>query len=96
MRRVGAWAWVAVLGASPLSAQTDRDAELRSSVDLLDVLSELSERAVALTGGTHGLVVLHEPEAARGVRWNDPLVRDAWPFEPRIVSRRDLEFADVA
>ena len=33
--------------------------ELRSSVDLLDVLSELSERAVALTGGTHGLIALH-------------------------------------
>ncbi len=41
--------------------------ELRSSVDLLDVLSELSERAVALAGGTHGLVALHEPDKSEVV-----------------------------
>jgi dTDP-4-dehydrorhamnose 3,5-epimerase len=33
-------------------------------------------------------------EAARGVRWNDPLLRLEWPDPIRVISGRDLEFPD--
>jgi len=34
------------------------------------------------------------PEAARGVRWNDPSVRVEWPLAISKISRKDLEFPD--
>jgi dTDP-4-dehydrorhamnose 3,5-epimerase len=36
------------------------------------------------------------PEGARGVRWNDPAFRIAWPAEPVMLSPRDAGFADFA
>jgi dTDP-4-dehydrorhamnose 3,5-epimerase len=37
----------------------------------------------------------HEPEAARGVRWNDPAFAIVWPqAEARIMSERDLAYPD--
>jgi dTDP-4-dehydrorhamnose 3,5-epimerase len=33
-------------------------------------------------------------EAARGVRWNDPLFRLEWPDPIKVISSRDLEFPD--
>ncbi len=38
----------------------------------------------------------YSPQASKGVRWNDPLLKDAWPFEPEVISDRDQKFADVA
>lgn len=32
---------------------------------------------------------LHEPEAARGFRWDDPAFAIRWPFPPAVVSERD-------
>jgi len=34
------------------------------------------------------------PEAARGVRWNDPAFSIAWPLEVSVIADKDLEFPD--
>jgi len=39
---------------------------------------------------SHGYV----PEAASGVRWNDPLFRIAWPETPQVIAERDATFPD--
>jgi dTDP-4-dehydrorhamnose 3,5-epimerase len=36
------------------------------------------------------------PEAARGVRWNDPAFAIDWPAEPRRISSRDASYPDFA
>jgi dTDP-4-dehydrorhamnose 3,5-epimerase len=36
----------------------------------------------------------HEPAAARGLRWNDPGIGVAWPFEPAVISERDRGYPD--
>jgi dTDP-4-dehydrorhamnose 3,5-epimerase len=37
---------------------------------------------------------LHEPAAARGFRWNDPLFGVVWPGEVRVISERDRTYPD--
>jgi dTDP-4-dehydrorhamnose 3,5-epimerase len=34
----------------------------------------------------------HVPEAARGVRWNDPAFSIDWPGEPLVVAKRDAQW----
>jgi dTDP-4-dehydrorhamnose 3,5-epimerase len=34
------------------------------------------------------------PEAARGVRWNDPAFAIDWPFLPTVIAERDAGYAD--
>lgn len=34
------------------------------------------------------------PGAARGVRWNDPQFKIAWPAEPQMISARDRNYPD--
>jgi dTDP-4-dehydrorhamnose 3,5-epimerase len=34
------------------------------------------------------------PEAARGVRWNDPAFGIEWPAEVRVISSRDASYPD--
>lgn len=36
----------------------------------------------------------HVPDASRGLRWNDPALGLAWPFEPLTVSERDRSHPD--
>jgi dTDP-4-dehydrorhamnose 3,5-epimerase len=36
----------------------------------------------------------HHPEAARGVRWNDPAFGITWPEDKRIISSRDQGYLD--
>lgn len=36
----------------------------------------------------------YAPEAARGARWNDPLLDIAWPEPPTVISERDCGFED--
>lgn len=64
--------------------------------------------AVAIPAGcAHGFLTLeddtvlhyqisvpHAPEAARGIRWNDPGLDLRWPGEPRVISARDAAFPD--
>jgi dTDP-4-dehydrorhamnose 3,5-epimerase len=35
-----------------------------------------------------------EPEAARGLRWNDPRIGIQWPVTPAIISARDQSYPD--
>jgi dTDP-4-dehydrorhamnose 3,5-epimerase len=35
------------------------------------------------------------PEAARGVRWDDPRFAIAWPARPAVISERDASYPDV-
>lgn len=35
-----------------------------------------------------------QPEAARGIRWNDPAFAIAWPAEPAVIGDRDATFPD--
>jgi dTDP-4-dehydrorhamnose 3,5-epimerase len=39
---------------------------------------------------------LYQPDAARGVRWNDPAFAIEWPFRPAIISARDQGYEDYA
>lgn len=58
-------------------------------------------------GVAHGFITLEEdsyvqyqiggdyaPDAARGVRWNDPQFEIEWPIEPVIISDRDRDYED--
>jgi dTDP-4-dehydrorhamnose 3,5-epimerase len=58
-------------------------------------------------GFAHGFVTLEDdtdvfyqmgdfyrPEAARGLRWNDPRLAIRWPREPTIVAERDATYPD--
>jgi dTDP-4-dehydrorhamnose 3,5-epimerase len=37
---------------------------------------------------------VYHPEAARGVRWNDPAFAIQWPEEVRVISERDRTYPD--
>jgi dTDP-4-dehydrorhamnose 3,5-epimerase len=37
----------------------------------------------------------HAPEAARGIRWNDPLLGITWPEDVRCISARDGAYPDL-
>ena len=36
----------------------------------------------------------YAPQAARGIRWNDPRVAVAWPITPLLISERDRNWPD--
>ena len=38
----------------------------------------------------------YAPEAARGVRWDDPAFGIAWPDEPRVLSEKDKAWSDFS
>jgi dTDP-4-dehydrorhamnose 3,5-epimerase len=38
----------------------------------------------------------HHPEAARGIRWNDPALALPWPIPVPIISERDATFGTLA
>jgi len=42
---------------------------------------------------TYWMSAAHAPEAARGLRYDDPKLAVAWPAEPAVVSERDLGWA---
>lgn len=72
-------------------------------------LSAQNHRAVYMPRGfAHGFITLteaaevhylisepHRPEAARGLRWNDPAIAIAWPEKPAVVSERDASYPDL-
>jgi dTDP-4-dehydrorhamnose 3,5-epimerase len=73
-------------------------------------LTEDDGRALYVPRGfAHGLYTLadeteaayqisapYHPEAARGVRWNDPFHGVTWPGPVEVISSRDREYPDVA
>ena len=38
----------------------------------------------------------YEPDAGRGVRWNDPAFGIDWPFEPSVMVERDRTYEDFS
>lgn len=72
-------------------------------------LSARNRRALYVPPGTaHGYLTLeddtellyeisrpHVPEAAQGVRWDDPLFKIDWPARPRVIAPRDASYPDV-
>ena len=36
----------------------------------------------------------YNPNACKGIRYNDPAFSFKWPFEPKIISEKDLNFPD--
>jgi len=40
--------------------------------------------------------VAHEPDAARGLRWDDPALGIVWPMTPTVISDRDASFPLLA
>jgi len=71
-----------------------------------EVLSAENRRALYIPRGfAHGFVTLaersevlyeiseyHHPDAARGLRWNDPAIGIEWPREPARISARDAGY----
>lgn len=45
---------------------------------------------------TYPVSQFYEPSAERGVRWDDPRIRIAWPIQPLHVSPKDRAWPDVA
>jgi dTDP-4-dehydrorhamnose 3,5-epimerase len=39
---------------------------------------------------------VHAPDAARGIRWNDPAIGVTWPAEIRVISERDNTYPDFS
>ena len=72
-------------------------------------LSADNGRAVFIpTGFAHGFITtepntdvmymmsdVYQPNAGRGIRWDDPSIGVAWPRSPAVVSDRDAEYPDV-
>jgi dTDP-4-dehydrorhamnose 3,5-epimerase len=72
------------------------------------VLTETNHTMVYVPEGCgHGFLTLEDrsevayqmtefynPEAARGVRWNDSAFQIAWPDEVRVISERDRTYPD--
>ena len=68
------------------------------------------QRHVALfvpAGFAHGFLTLsddtdvyyhmgefYRPDAARGLRWDDPALAIDWPVEPAVISERDAAYPD--
>lgn len=38
----------------------------------------------------------YSPEAARGIRWNDPRLQIIWPEADRTISKKDREYTDLS
>ena len=52
---------------------------------------------LTLRDGTEVLYAMNEfyaPEAARGVRWNDPSFGIRWPAPPEVISEQDCRYPD--
>jgi dTDP-4-dehydrorhamnose 3,5-epimerase len=50
---------------------------------------------VSLTDHTevyYMISVAHVPQAARGLRWNDPALAIKWPLQPAVISARDAAY----
>jgi len=41
-----------------------------------------------------GAYAFYHPDAARGVRWDDPAFGIAWPARPAVISDRDAAYQD--
>jgi dTDP-4-dehydrorhamnose 3,5-epimerase len=71
----------------------------------VELSAETSNQVYVPEGCAHGYLTLeegcevrylvsapYEPTAEAGVRWDDPALPISWPFDPAVVSGRDLAF----
>jgi dTDP-4-dehydrorhamnose 3,5-epimerase len=52
---------------------------------------------LTLTDDTEALYLVTEfysPQHERGLRWNDPVLNINWPFEPSVISEKDMNHPD--
>jgi dTDP-4-dehydrorhamnose 3,5-epimerase len=82
--------------------------DLRTGTHVAVTLSAEAGNAVFIPAGcAHGFLTLTDdaaleymmdapfaPEAARGLRWNDPRFAIAWPAPPAVISDRDANWPD--
>jgi dTDP-4-dehydrorhamnose 3,5-epimerase len=66
---------------------------------MLYIPEGLAHGFLTLTEGTevaYQISEFHRPEAARGVRWDDPAFAIEWPERPVVISERDRAYPDFA
>jgi dTDP-4-dehydrorhamnose 3,5-epimerase len=64
---------------------------------MLYIPEGLAHGFLTLAEGTEVLYLIsefHHPEAARGVRWDDPAFAIEWPGRPAVISERDRSYPD--
>ena len=84
-----------------------KDSETYLASTGVDLSAEMRNSLYVPEGVAHGFMTLEQnteifyqisneyvPEAAMGVRWDDPAFRLDWPHVPAIVSQRDNGFPD--
>ena len=75
----------------------------------IELAPDLHRMVLVPKGCAHGFLTLepasdvvylmaqpYVPDAARGVRWNDPAFGIVWPAPPRVISPRDRAYPDYA
>lgn len=74
----------------------------------VELSAEAANAVFVPPGFAHGFVTLRDgcdifyhmgrkyrPDAARGLRWNDPRIGIAWPVTPQLMSDRDRDYPDL-
>ncbi len=72
--------------------EASRPASLYIPVGFAHGFITLSDDAVV----EYQISELFRPEAAAGVRWNDPAFGIVWPREPAVISNRDASYPDFS
>jgi dTDP-4-dehydrorhamnose 3,5-epimerase len=92
--------WDAILDLRPDSSTFGKwfGAELNAENRLMMYVPRgFAHALLTLTDDTEALYLMSEfygPEQERGVRWNDPKFKVAWPIEPSDVSPKDAKWPD--
>jgi dTDP-4-dehydrorhamnose 3,5-epimerase len=92
--------WDAIIDLRPGSSTRLRWLAVELSAergDALFVPAGFAHGFVTLREGTDVLYMMdrsHVPDAARGLRWNDPRFGIPWPLTPVVISERDRTWAD--
>lgn len=75
----------------------------------IELAPEKGNALLIPAGCAHGFITLEDDteilylmgesyvaELARGVRWNDPAFKIAWPMQPAVIAERDANYPDFA
>jgi dTDP-4-dehydrorhamnose 3,5-epimerase len=91
-----------IVDLRPASATFKRWAAVELSAaggELLYVPEGLAHGYLTLEDETETLYLIsaaYAPEAARGVRWDDPAFGIEWPHDPRVMSEKDKAWPDFS
>ncbi len=92
--------WDVILDLRPDSAsfmrhvEVELDAESRKSLYIPAGVAHGFQTLVDGAEVFYQMSEFYDPDAGRGVRWNDPAFSISWPEEITVISERDLEFPD--